>query len=107
MPLHHDLQSESEEDTQAALLAAIGNPAELAARLNQFCETAQVLSSSQHEMTEKYAKQWVALYQGKVVTFGDDVTSILRDLDQQCVPHTDAIIRFIDPEPQTLILSMA
>lgn len=89
MPAHHDLQSESEEDKQATLLAAIEDPSAVAARLHQFRDTAQILSS-QHELTAQYAKQWVALYQGKVVASGVEVQTVLQGLEEQQIPSVDA-----------------
>ena len=84
--------------------AIIDNPKQVAAELRDFRRTAMLLSSDGPRMIDLYPHQWVALYAGEVKAHADTYESILDEIDRQNIPRGRTIIRYIDPNPRTLIL---
>ncbi len=82
----------------------IGDPQKVAEDLQAFAKTAQLLSSRYPRMVERYPDQWIALHSGKVRAHGDSLDAVLRELDAMGLSRDQAIIRFIDKEPRTMIL---
>ena len=82
----------------------IDNPGQVAAELRDFRRTAMLLSSEGPRMVDLYPHQWVALYAGEVKAHADNYEAVLDEIDRQNIPRGRAIIRYIDPNPRTLIL---
>ena len=55
-------------------------------------------------MVERYPDQWIALHSGEVKAFGDSLDAVLREIDAMGLSRDQTIVRFIDKEPQTMIL---
>ena len=82
----------------------IDDPARVARKLRDFRETAMLLSTQGPRMIDEYPHQWVALQAGEVRANTDDFESLLQELDSKGIPRDETIVRYIDPDPPTLIL---
>ena len=55
-------------------------------------------------LLDRYADKWVGVWQGKVQAAEDDLDTLLNVLEQKDVPRSETAIRFMETEPETLIL---
>ena len=93
------------EATQERLVREqLGNPADIDRELQSFRKTARVLSSEHPRLIDRYPKQWVAVYEGKVKAHGRTFQSVLRRLDEEGIPRENVIVRYISKEERTMIL---
>lgn len=79
-------------------------PEEIATSLRAFEKTAQVFSSDSPRLIDLYPDQWVAVYNGKVVTHDRDVDVVFAWLEEHDIPLGDTMTRFIDTAPRVMIL---
>ena len=91
--------------TQDEIAALIGDPAKICKELAAFRETAMFLSSNRPRLIERYPDQWVALFDNRVQAHGDELTSVLEELDAKGLPRERAIVRYLDTKPRTLVLA--
>ena len=80
------------------------DPQQIADELKSFRETAACLSSNEPSLIDQYPKQWIALCMGKVRVHGETFQDVLKKLDAGGFPRDQSILRYIDPEPKTMIL---
>ena len=55
-------------------------------------------------LVDRYGDKWVGVWHGKVQAAEDDLDTLLTVLDQKDVPRSETAIRFLETEPETLIL---
>jgi hypothetical protein len=91
-------------DTGKLLARMPEAPAEIAASLRAFAESARTLSESHGRLLDRYPDRWVAVSHGAVRADGDSLEEVLDKLDRAGIPRSDAIVRLIEREPRTLIL---
>ena len=87
-----------------AVLEQLGDPRDVERDLRSFRRTARVLSSSHPRLIDRYPKQWVALYRGRVRASGSTFTSVMAQIDKKGLPREHIIVRFIDRNQRTMIL---
>jgi hypothetical protein len=87
---------------KAAYLGA--TPKKIARDLRAFSRTARIFSSNEQQLLQKYPKQWVALYGGKVRASAKSFDEVLSKLKKQHVPANQAIIWYMDTSGRNLIL---
>jgi hypothetical protein len=92
------------EGKRDAVLGQVGNPDDVAREIGSFRKAARALSSKHPRMIERYAKQWVAVYRGRVRAQGSTFKSVLEQVDQKNLPRQQVIVRFIDGDERTMIL---
>ncbi len=56
------------------------------------------------EYLEKYPRQWLALAVGDVWVLAESLEALVETLDAQGLPREDVIIRYLNPDPVTLVL---
>ena len=81
----------------------VGNPAEVAARLEAARQTALLFSSGLPSLAEQFAGRWLALYEQRIID-ADSLDALLDRLDRDGVPRGRALIRFMDTNQRVLIL---
>ena len=86
------------------VLKLLGDPRSVDRDLQVFRRSARVLSSRDPRLIDRYAKQWVAVYQGKVCAQGKTLRSLLAQVDKKGLPRERLIVRFIDKTQRTMIL---
>ena len=89
------------------LLRLVGDPVEVDRSLQTFRKAASVLSSDHPRLIDKYPKQWVAVHDGKVKATATTYNALLSQVDRAHLPREETIIRFIDRNQRTMILSKA
>lgn len=87
-----------------AVLEQLGDPKDVERDLRSFRSTARVLSSSHPRLIDRYPKQWVALYRGRVRASGSTFASVMAQIDKKGLPREHVIVRFIDRNQRTMIL---
>lgn len=90
--------------TTEEVLELIGDPAQLDRDLQQFRRAARVLSSKHSRLIDKYPKQWVAVYRGRVRAQARTFRSLLVQVDKKALPRDEVIVRFIHKDQRTIIL---
>ena len=86
------------------MLELIGDPEKAIEEMEIFRETVRVLSSSRAQLVERYPRQWIALHSGEVRASGPTLEVVLEKLDAEGFSRDQAIVRYMDPDPKTLIL---
>lgn len=94
----------SSETREQVVLEELGNPADIDRELQSFRRAALVLSSKHPRLIDRYPKQWVAVYRGRVRASGRTFWSVLRQIDQRGLPREQIIVRYIDRNQRTMIL---
>lgn len=89
---------------EKSALRQLGDPKAVARELARFGKAARALSSDHPRFIEKFPKQWVVIYEGKVRARGQTMQSALLQARQQNLPTQHAIVRFIDRNERTFIL---
>ena len=87
-----------------AVLEQLGNPADVDRDLQNFRKAAHVLSSQRPRLIDRYPKQWVAVYDGKVRARGRTFQAVMKQIDKEGLPREHTIVRFIDKNHRTMIL---
>ena len=77
--------------------------ARVARSLIDFDQSMGVLLNDQ-TLVDRYPDKWVGVWQGEVRAAEDDLDILLKVLDKNDVPRSETAIRFIEAEPETLIL---
>jgi hypothetical protein len=87
------------------VLRLVGDPVEVDRSLRSFQEAAKVLSSDHPRLIDKYPKQWIAVHNGHVKATASTYNALLAQMDRDHLPRDETIIRFIDRNQRTMILS--
>lgn len=90
--------------TEQEVLGQLGSPAEVAKELEKFRKTARVLSASHPRLLDRYNKQWIAVYEGKVQAQGRTLRSLMSQVDAKRLPREHIIVRLINRDQRTMIL---
>ena len=77
--------------------------AKVAKSLNDFDQSMGFLLND-HVLVDRYPDKWVGVWQGEVRAAEDDLDILLKVLDKNHVPRSETAIRFIEADPETLIL---
>ena len=80
------------------------DPLEIARDLLDFSESCSKLSSDQPRLIAEYPNRWIAVYDGEVRANSKHLGALLKKMDALGIPQGSAIVRFIDTNPETLIL---
>ena len=76
----------------------------IAETLRSFKETAQLLSSGEAKLAERYCGRWIGLHTGAVRATGDSLEEVLAALDAGGWSRQEATVRFMEKDPPALIL---
>ena len=82
----------------------IGDLGKIAEQMEAFQESVALLSSENPSMIEKYPDEWIGIHSGKVRAHGPTFQSVLQALDEGGYSRAQAIIKYIEAEPRTMIL---
>ena len=86
------------------VLDQLGNPADVDRELQRFRRAARIFSSQRPRLIDRYAKQWVAVHDGKVRARARTFAAALAQVDKLGLPRENVIVRFIDRNQRTMIL---
>lgn len=74
----------------------------IAEELRSFQESARVLSDDA-TILEDYSGEWVGVFEGAVRASGQTLDEVLEGLADQGIPPERSVIRFINPDPVTML----
>lgn len=90
--------------TRDEVLAALGDPAQIARELHEYAEDAESFSSQYGDILLKHPDRWVAFYHREVRTSAGSHEALLALIDNAGLPRDGTLIRFMDTDPPILIL---
>ncbi len=76
---------------------------DILAKLRAFRARVDRMESQRARLTKDYPDQWAALYGGDFV-IAESLEDLLEKLNGQGVPTNETVIRFLDSEPENMIL---
>ena len=82
----------------------LGDPKRVDQELERFQKATALLSSRHPSLIERYPKQWVAVYDGKVRARAKTFDALMAQVDRKKLPRGHIIVRYIDKTQRTLIL---
>ncbi len=82
----------------------LGDPRKVDRELQRFRTSTRVLSSRHPQLIEKYARQWVAVYEGKVRARAKTFDSLMAQIDKKRLPRGHIVVRYVDKTQRTMIL---
>ena len=88
---------------EAGASRASVNDADILAKLRAFRTRVAHLETEKERLTREYPDQWAALHSGDVVV-ARSLEDLLRKLEGQGVPTSEAAIQFLDSNPTVMIL---
>ena len=71
--------------------------------LRVFERRVEVMQSRKEELIRKHPRKWAALH-GTGVFVADSLVAVLKEIDKQGIPRSEAAIEFLDPAPLDMIL---
>ena len=72
--------------------------------LADFKQSARTFSSDRSRLIDEYREQWVAVLEGNVVAHADSFSAVMDAVDEQRMPRSKVLVRFIDENMRTMIL---
>ena len=87
------------------VLEHLGDPATVAAELEQFQDLAIRLDAEHANLLRLYPDQWVAMNKdGSIVAKADTVDGLFQQLDEKQIPYDDVVHDYLDSNPRSLLL---
>ena len=90
--------------TEKKGLAQVGTPSEVHERITKYTHAVTSLSAERGKLIKKYPKQWVALYEGKVVCTGKTLPQLMASCEKEGIARSDIVMRYLNTEKRVLIL---
>lgn len=82
----------------------VGDPTKVEADLQQFRKDTGVLSRRSANLIAKYAKRWIAIYDGEVRADAISLGQLLTKIDAQKLPREKTVVRYIARSKRRMIL---
>lgn len=79
------------------------NATDILEKLRAFRARVDRMESQKERLTRSHPDHWVALHTGDFV-LAESLDKLLKTLDGQGVPASEAVIRFLDSNPKNMIL---
>lgn len=72
--------------------------------LQEFTDSAQLFSSGNPQLIDKYENKWIGVFKGRVEAVANTLQEVEEKIARKHIPVHDSIIRHIDRNEKTLIL---
>lgn len=72
--------------------------------LRAFARRVAHMENQRKQLTQKYPDKWVAMAEFDIVAVADSLDEILSELDRKKVSRSDAVVEFLNTQPQTMVL---
>ena len=82
----------------------LGDPKKVDRELQAFRRSTRRLSSNHPRLIDRFPKQWIAVYDGKVLAQAKTFSSLMTQVDEKGLPRQHTIVRYIDKNRRTMIL---
>lgn len=90
-------------DAGASTRELIGDLREAASEARAFDRAVGDFFARHPNLHEDYPDQWIAVHRDTVLA-ASDLDELLGELDRRGIPRERTLVRFVEREPQTLIL---
>jgi len=80
------------------------SPAEIDSALQEFSQSARILSSSEPEITDRYKDRWICVYRGKIEAVGNSLEELTRRVESKHIPLGEVAIRHLGNDEKVLIV---
>ena len=90
--------------TISEVVRRLGPLDEIRRDLADFKQSARTFSSDRPRLIDEYRHQWVAVLEGSVVAHADSFSAVMDAVDEQRMPRSKVLVRFIDENMRTMIL---
>ena len=90
--------------TLEELLEIIGDPDELARKMEKARADLKAFFLVKLELLKKHPKKWIVFYDGELRAVGSSQRSVLAKADALGLPRGEILAEYLDPEPPNLIL---
>jgi hypothetical protein len=81
------------------------NPAKIHQSIVEYSNSARLLSTDPF-LVKRYENKWIGIYKGTVRVVADTLPALTYAIDNESIPPQETIIRHMDKEEKTLILSV-
>ena len=71
--------------------------------LRQFGQDAELMDGLDSSLLKEYPNEWVAFYQGQIVSHGATLQEVLDDMNERKIPAEHAVIQFLDTDRPVII----
>ena len=89
--------------TEAEVRELIGDPEEVARRLEAFSRSARFFHANHDRFIREYPDQWVAVH-GNDVAAADTTETLFEEMAQRDMPRRESCIKFVTSKERILIL---
>ena len=89
--------------TEAEILELIGDPDEVARRLEEFARSARRFGANRDRFVREYPDMWVAVY-GSDEVAADTLDALSAEMERREMPQAETCVRFVTSEDRILIL---
>jgi hypothetical protein len=90
--------------TLEELLEIIGDPDQLAQKMEKGRADLKAFFLVQLELLKKHPKKWIVFYDGELRAVGSSQRSVLAKADARGLPRGEILVEYLDPDPPNLIL---
>ena len=87
-----------------AMIKQMGGTQAISRGIQDFTERVRHFDGRRAELTKEYPNKWVAMYEKEIVASSNSLEGLLTELDSCGVSKREAIIDFLNTEPQIFIL---
>ena len=97
-------QREKLLDDHVAMIEAEGGVGVIMDEMREFQELSRQFLAMEISLLKRYPDKWVAMGKGGVIAVGNSEIEAVENLEKVGIDRTDAIVKFMDTNPPTLIL---
>jgi len=72
--------------------------------MRQFEDDSNYLALHHHVLLDQFPEQWVAVFNGQVVSHGTNINAITKELASKRIPPNRVVVAFLSRRRRTLIL---
>lgn len=94
----------AEHDEKDVLRSLGGSAEDVVSELQEFSNSARILSSNHPRLIDEHPLQWVGVFDDNVAASATSLEDLMEQLKNEGIPPEKTIVRFIDKDEKTLIL---
>lgn len=77
---------------------------ELAKRMEKYSKCTRALNKDWPQLMKQFPQEWVAYYEERMCAHSSSYDDLLSELENKGIPLKETAVRYMDTNPQTLIL---
>lgn len=83
------------KDNLQDVLRAVGGRKEFERQYQQYRGSLHFIDKDKSELLSKYADNWVAVYNSKVVAHGEKYRNVVKDIKRKGLPMEEVAVKFL------------